>query len=140
MKTLSRKKTFVCFILSVAAMARADIVVRLSVKAVLDPATGLRQPGVSEIIFSNTVAGMNALLASFGRGYRYEWVGKTLIDVGGLGQTNTGPSQYYNVDFQDDPNGDALRHQFESNAIAYPSIYRWDSTAANIYILRMGPN
>ena len=73
--------TFVCFILSVAASAHADIVVRLSVKAVLDPANGMRQAEVSELIFSNTVAGMNALLASFGRGYRYEWVGKTLIDV-----------------------------------------------------------
>ena len=132
--------TFVCFILSVAASAHADIVVRLSVKAVLDPANGMRQAEVSELIFSNTVAGMNALLASFGRGYRYEWVGKTLIDVGGLGQTNTGPSQYYNVDFQDDPNGDTLRQQFESNAITHPLIYGWDSTAANIYILRMGTN
>jgi hypothetical protein len=127
-------------LLLLAAPARADIVIRLSVKAVLDPATGMRQPEVSELIFSNTVAGMNALLASFGRGYRYEWVGNALIDVGGRGQTNTGPSQYYNVDFQDDPNGETLRQQFESNAIAHPLIYGWDSRAANIYILRMGTN
>src|SRR5580765_4210012 len=78
-------------ILHVTVPARADIVIRISVKAVLDPATGLRQPGVSDLIFSNTVAGVNALLASFGRGYRYEWVGNALIDVGGLGQFNSGP-------------------------------------------------
>ncbi len=126
------------FTLGVSTPVRADIVVRISVKAVLNPATGLRQPGVSDLVFSNTVFGMNALLAKFGRGYRYEWVGNALIEVGGLGQTNTGPSQYYDVDFPDDPNGATLRQQFEANAIAHPVAYAWDTNAANLYIVHMG--
>ena len=36
--------------------ASAQINVRLSVKAVLNPANGLRQSGVSDLTFSNTVA------------------------------------------------------------------------------------
>jgi hypothetical protein len=140
MKTSFIRLLVGCALLGLAVQAQADIVVRISVKAVLDPATGRRQPGVSDLIFSNTVVGMNALLASFGRGYRYEWVGNALVEVGGLGQFFSGPSQYYNVDFQDDPDGETLRQQFESNAKASPTIYGWDSTAANIYILRMGSN
>lgn len=138
MKTLSIKVTLVGFILCAATLARADIVVRLSVKAVLNPTNGLRQDGVSELNFSNTVAGMNALLAKFGRGYRYEWVGNKLIDVGGQGQFTDGPSRYYDVDFPDAPNGDSLRQQFEFNAIHDPVTYAWDFTAANLYIVRMG--
>jgi hypothetical protein len=133
MKTLSSKVAFLWFILCVATVARADIVIRISVKAVLDPATGLRQPGVSELIFSNTVAGMNALLASFGRGYRYEWVGNALIDVGGSNQFNTGPSQYYDSNFDQ-----AVKDEFVTNAISDPVTYGWDFRAANIYIARMG--
>jgi len=65
-------------LLGLAVPSRADIVIRISVKVILNPANGLRPPTVSDLVFSNTVAGMNALLAKFGRGYRYEWVGNQL--------------------------------------------------------------
>jgi hypothetical protein len=116
---------------------RADIVIRLSVKAVLDPATGLRGTGVTEAAFSNALVAMNAYLARTGRGYRYEWVGNRLIDVGGLGQTNFGPSQYYEIDFDTDPNAAALKDQFENDAVLNFPIYGWDFTAVNIYFVKV---
>lgn len=121
-----------------AAMASADITVRISVKAILNPATGNRQSGVTDLTFSNTVVGMNAMLQSYGRGYQLQWVGNALINVGGLGQYNTGASQYYSVDFVNDPNGDTLKDQFEANAIANPATYGWDTTAVNVYIVNFG--
>src|SRR5262249_33309007 len=83
------------------------------------------------------VVGMNGYLAKTGRGYRYQWTTNAMIQVGGLGQTNTGPSQYYEIDFGSDPNAAALKDQFESNAIANPTLYKWDSTAVNIYFIRV---
>jgi len=124
--------------LLVGASADADITIRLSVKAVLNPATGNRQPGVSDVTFSNTVAAMKGMIDATGRGYHLSWVGNALVNVGGLGQFNSGPSQYYDVDFVNDPNGGALKDQFEANAIANPATYGWDATAVNIYIVRFG--
>ncbi len=89
-------------ILGVSVPARADVTVRISVKVILNPTNGSRPQMVSDLVFSNTFAGMNALLAKFGLGYRYEWVGNKLIDVGGFGQFISGPSHYYDVDFTDD--------------------------------------
>ena len=125
-------------LLAGVALARADITFRISVKAVLNPATGNRQSGVSDVTFSNTVAGMNAMLQSYDRGYSIQWVSNKLINVGGLGQFNTGPSQYYSVDFVNNPNGDTLKDQFESNAVANAAIYGWDSSAVNIYVVQFG--
>ena len=118
--------------------ASAQINVRLSVKAVLNPANGLRQSGVSDLTFSNTVAGMNAMLQGYGRGYQIQWIGNALINIGGLGQYSAGPSQYYSEDFVNDPNGDTLKDQFEAEAIASPATYGWDASAVNVYIVQFG--
>ena len=118
--------------------AFGEITIRVSVKAVLNPATGLRQPGVSDLTFSNTMAVMNGMLHTNARGYRMQWVGNALMNVGGLNQYNTGPSQYYDKDFVNDDDGDAKKDEFEANAIANPATYGWDSSAVNIYIVRFG--
>lgn len=138
MKALKFKFCWLSLWVGLVLTAPADITIRLSVKAVLNPATGNRQPGVSDLTFSNTVAGMNAMLQGLGRGYRIQWVGNALINVGGLNQYNSGPSQYYDVDFVNDDNGDVLKDQFEANAIANPATYGWDVNAVNIYIVRFG--
>ena len=134
-------KRFFCsfgVLLAGATLASADINIRLSVKAVLNPSTGFRQSGVTDLVFSNTVAGMNAMLNSYGRGYHIQWLGNALTNVGGLNQFNTGPSQYYSVDFVNATNGDALKDQFEANAINNPATYGWDASAVNIYIVQFG--
>lgn len=113
---------------------QAQIVIRLSAKAVLNPATGLRQPGVTESAFSNTVAGMNAQLASFGRGCQFQWNG-TLINVGGLNQYATGPSQYYDVDFHATP---SLRLQMDGDAQSNAAAYAWSASSVNVYVTRYG--
>jgi hypothetical protein len=116
--------------------ASAQINVRISVKAVLNPATGMRQPGVTEATFTNTVNGMNALLDNLGRGYRIQWNG-TLINVGGLNQFNSGPSKYYNLDFHDEDN-EGMKEQMDADAQADPVAFGWNSSAVNIYITRYG--
>jgi hypothetical protein len=125
-------------LLAGVALVSADITVRISVKAILNPATGNRQSGVTDLTFSNTVVGMNAMLQSYGRGYQLQWVGNALVNVGGMGQYSSGASQYYSVDFVNDPNGDTLKEQFEANAIADPATYGWDTTAVNVYIVQFG--
>lgn len=129
---------FLCVLLAGAKSGWSDITVRISVKAVLNPATGLRQPGVSDLTFSNTVFAMNDMLRSYARGYQIQWLGNALINVGGLGQYNSGPSQYYSVDFVNATNGGVLKDQFEANAIANPATYGWDGSAINIYIVQFG--
>lgn len=125
-------------LLAGALSAAADITIRLDVKVVLNPATGARQPGVNDANFAICFAEMNAMLQSFGRGYRLQWNGNALQNVGGLNQFNTGPSQYYDVDFVNATNGGVLKDQFEANAIANPATYGWDPNAVNIYIVRFG--
>jgi len=122
--------------LGLVAGATADITVRLSVKAVLDPATGMRQTNVTEATFSNVVTTINTLLDSYGRGYRYWWDG-VLHNVGGLGQTSSGPSKYYDVNFHDPANAD-LKDQMENDALNNPAAFQWSTTAINIYIVRYG--
>jgi hypothetical protein len=118
--------------------ASGDITIRVSVKAVLNPATGARQPGVTDLAFSNTIAEMNGMLRTNARGYRMQWVGNALMNVGGLNQFNSGPSQYYDKDFVNDDDGDEKKDEFEANAIANTATYGWDTSAVNIYIVRFG--
>ena len=134
-------KLIICLLAGLLACAipvSGDITVRISVKAVLNPATGARQPGVADANFENCVGEMNDMLQSFGRGYRFQWVGGALQNVGGLNQFNSGPSRYYDVDFVNDEDGDLLKDQFEANAIANPATNGWDASAVNIYIVRFG--
>jgi hypothetical protein len=104
----------------------------------LNPATGLRQSGVTDLAFSNVIAEMNGMLQTNARGYRMQWVGNALMNVGGLNQFNSGPSQYYDKDFVNDDDGDAKKDEFEANAIANTATYGWDTSAVNIYIVRFG--
>jgi hypothetical protein len=114
--------------------ADADINVRISVKAVINPATGMRQPGVSEATFANTVNGMNSTLSNLGRGYRIQWDG-TLINVGGTGEFNAGPSFYYDINFR---TNSGMKAVLESDAIKNPGDFQWDANAINIYVTRYG--
>jgi hypothetical protein len=104
----------------------------------LNPATGARQPSVTDLAFSNVIAEMNGMLQTNARGYRMQWVGNALMNVGGLNQFNTGPSQYYSKDFVNDDDGDEKKDEFEANAIANPATYGWDTSAVNIYIVQFG--
>ena len=62
------KRILLCLgaLLAGASLAPADIIVRISVKAVLNPATGGRQSGVSDLVFSNTVVSWSLRRSSSG--------------------------------------------------------------------------
>ena len=114
--------------------ACAEINVRISVKAVINPATGMRQPGVSEATFTNTVNGMNTTLSNLGRGYKIQWDG-TLINVGAAGQFNSGPSAYYDINFR---TNSGMKAVLENDAMNNPVVFQWDANAINIYVTRYG--
>jgi hypothetical protein len=139
MRDQGLKSAFFCCLLAALSVwtvpAEGQISIRLSVKAVLDPATGARQPGVTEAVFSNTVAGINAILDSFRRGYRVEWLGGRLINVGGVGQFGSGPSAYFDQDFHANP---GLKNDMDADALADPQAFAFDPSAINIYITRYG--
>ena len=132
------RSLLVLLLCGLVVAARADVTIRLSVKAVINPATGARQPGVNDASFAICFAEMNAMLRSFQRGYSLQWNGNAVQNVGGLNQFNSGPSQYYSVDFVNATNGGVLKDQFEANAIASPVTYGWDANAVNIYIVQFG--
>jgi hypothetical protein len=52
-----------------------------------------------------------------------------------LGQTNSGPSVYYDVDFNEE---DEQKEAMETDALADPVAFAWESDSVNIYITRYG--
>lgn len=106
------------------------IIIRLSYKVVLNPADGTRPPGATDSAIDAAVADMNAMLDSYGRGYRFARV-DPVIEVGGIGGTaRPNPSHYYAINMLD---VDGSREQMEDDALDNRSLYAWNSNAINIY-------
>ena len=124
-------------ILAAVRAQAADTVIniRVSFKAVVNPLDGslpmlsgreVRQSDVDAL-----VDGMNDLLVLYGRGYRVARHGG-LIAVGEIGGSFSGPSQWFNVDFFDDPDA---KHDMDKAARGNPVSYAWSPNAVNIYIV-----
>jgi hypothetical protein len=107
------------------------IEVRLSYKAVLNPANGQRPGNFTDAQIDQAVARMNELQTSYSRGFRFVRV-DPVTNVGGQGDT-TGPSRWYSTDFFDETNGLAWRDQMESLARG-DGRYAWNHAAINLYI------
>ncbi len=105
--------------------------IRLSYKVVLNPADGLRPPGVQDADIDAAIAEMNQLQATYFRGFRFRRV-DAVTEVGGQGDT-TGPSRWFSTDFFDAFNGGAWKDQMD-NAARSDARYLWNNTAINIYI------
>lgn len=103
--------------------------IRLSYKVILNPANGDRPSDSEDADITNTVAGMNALMANYQRGFRFWPV--EIETVGGINDT-TGPSRYYNTDFRGA--SEFFLNEVENAAVNNPTIYKWRNNAINIYI------
>ncbi|HEY3267447.1 MAG TPA: M43 family zinc metalloprotease [Armatimonadota bacterium] len=117
--------------------ANPYITIRLSYKIVLSPVDGTRPLNdwshpelgtVTDQQIDDVVTSMNAMLATYGRGYRYQRV--AILDVGGIGDT-TGPSKW----FIQPPEGfkPDWQQTMDAEAHANKALYKWDDNAINIY-------
>ncbi len=139
---LTRFLLFVLIAAAVAAMIPAEsraqgvITIRLSYKVVLNPADGTRPSALTDANLNTAVTAMNALYATYFRGYRFQVV--EIINVGGRNDT-TGPSRWYNTNFFDNTNvngqtqGSIWKDQMEAAARSQAA-YRWNNNAINLYL------
>lgn len=121
------------FLVIFTSTAYADdvILIRLSYKVVLNPASGTRPPGVTDADIDNAIAAMNALEETYFRGFRFVRV-DPVTNIGGRGDTTgTGPSKWYNTDFF---TVDGAKDQMQAEALANRARYAWNSNAVNLYI------
>jgi hypothetical protein len=119
-------------LLSLAAPVHAQFIeIRLSYKAVLDPATGLRARNFTDAQIDQAIAEMNQMHAAYGRGFRFVRA-DAVWNVGGLGDT-TGPGRWYGVNFFDSNNGGVWKDQMEA-AARNDARYVWRNDMINIYI------
>ena len=131
MKTLSLLAGCALAVLTTVPLHAQFIEIRLSYKVVLNPATGLRQPGVLDADIDAAIAEMNRLQDTYFRGFRFQRV-DAVSEVGGQGDT-TGPSRWFSTDFFDAFNGGTWKDQMD-NAARSDARYLWNTTAINIYI------
>jgi len=115
-----------------ASSAHAQFIdIRLSYKAVLDPASGQRAQNFTDTQIDQAIAQMNQLQAGYNRGFRFVRV-DPVWNVGSFGDT-TGPSRWFNVNFADQNNGLIWRDQMET-AARNDARYVWNNNAINIYL------
>lgn len=139
---LTRFLLFILIAAAVAAMTPAElraqgvITIRLSYKVVLNPADVSRPSALTDANLNTAVDAMNALYATYFRGYRFQIV--EIINVGGVNDT-TGPSRWYNTNFFDNTNvggqsqGSIWKDQMEAAARSQAA-YRWNNNAINLYL------
>jgi hypothetical protein len=141
MNMLTRLIIFTALIIAVTLLnplvshAQGVITVGLSYKIILNPADGNRPTRggtqVTDNDIDTAIATMNSLSAAYFRGFRFQRVG-AVTNVGGMNDP-TGPSQYFNFDFQASSDNTAMRNQMESAAMT-DTRYAWNNGAINIYI------
>lgn len=104
------------------------IYIRVSLKVILDPATGQRPYWADDSDLQNEFNSINNLMFEYGRGYRFTVT--DITEVGWQGGYNSGPSQYYYTNFFEEPDE---QHDMEEEAMTNPQ-YAWNSNAINIYL------
>lgn len=116
-------------LLPASAQADSEIVIRLSCKTIINPSNGLPHPNFNQASLDATVADMNALMRSYGRGYRFESVGP-LQTIGNFGGTERpDPSAYYSPIVML-----STLDVFADDVADFPTLYAWDPAAVNIFI------
>lgn len=105
----------------------------VSVKVIVDPATGQVPSTMNDALLRNSFADMNRWLANTWRGYRVRAVDldarQNFKRIGALNDTS-GPEKWYATDLKTD---DAAKKMFENEAKANKSLYAWNDFAINLY-------
>jgi len=146
MKTILLKMAFAFileFLLTTSSAYSADedgvIKIRLSYKIILNPKNLSRprlntQVGekVRDEMIQEAVDEMNALMASYWRGYRFEL--DEIREIGALGGLDSDPSHWFDVDFIEADKQNKLMSRMEAAIKANPGQYAWREDAVNIFI------
>lgn len=116
---------------SISASARTDghILIRLSVKVIVDVFEEL-PPGFDESDVVAAIDEANQQMEAHGRGYQFVLV-DPVIQIGGGASGRPLPSTYFNPEFSIN---EFRRDEMESDALANPGLYAWNSSAVNVFI------
>jgi hypothetical protein len=111
--------------------AQAGVIyMNVSVKAILNPATGQPAPYVSEHLIDEFIRFGNLMLEKYHRGYRLRLV--EFVEIGGSSHPHD-PSTWY--PFKKDANDNFLEEEFRKEAYDdYPVMYRWNFSSLNIFL------
>lgn len=123
--TIAAAATYCCG----PSRAKDTIDIGVSFKIILNPVDGSLPPGVTDASVNATVDSMNAMLASYQRGYRIVQVAP-VAHVGAAGDLS-GPSQWYDTDFSRTA---GMNKYFTDEAIASPALYGWIPNVVNFYV------
>lgn len=119
--------------LSPAALADSEIVIRLSYKVIRNPTpNGVNLPfEFNPSALPGAVDGMNALLQSYGRGYRFEYSGDYAVigSLGGVERPN--PGRYFDSNV---PAIAGMISDLTDDAVQFPTLWDYDPSAINIVI------
>lgn len=123
-----------------SAVPDGFIHIRVSMKMVVNPATGTTPAAMDDALLRDSVTAMNRWLAVNWRGYRLDLAdmqaGQTFRRIGGLNDT-TGPSKWYDINLKGDA-ANADNVAFEAAAKANKALYAWNDSAVNIYFNNQG--
>jgi hypothetical protein len=87
---------------------------------------------VTDAMLEEAVEEMNALLASYWRGYRFEIY--EILEIGSLGGFAPDPGHWFDVDFVEADKNHELINEMITTLIEHPQLYAWRENAINIYI------
>ncbi|MGE0480370.1 MAG: hypothetical protein AB7Q17_07855 [Phycisphaerae bacterium] len=126
---------FLCCLGLTAQPAPADGVIQIpvSVKIMADPDTGEGPPGVTSFLIANTIDDVNARMTEYSRGYRLVLVDPVTLVGAQFEAERPNPGYYYLQSITG-----LSRLEMESDAIANPELWAWNSGAINIYIKGSG--
>ncbi len=125
-----------CWLVATGASPAADgfIWFNVSLKVIVDPATGQAPAAMNDTLLNNGLGLMNRWLANTWRGYRVRLVdqdaNRNFKRIGSLNDT-TGPGKWYLTDLKNDG---TKRAEFVAQAQANKTLFGWNDYAINIYM------
>jgi hypothetical protein len=115
------------------------IKIRLSYKIILNPKDHSRpslktrvEEKVSNEMIQEAVDEMNALMASYWRGYRFELY--EIQEIGALGGFYPDPGHWFDIDFVEEDKQGKQMNLMQATIRSYATHYAWQDQAVNIYI------
>jgi len=129
MKTKALVPLILAMVCSKVAFGQT-ITIPMSIKVILNPATGTPPPGITNGLFYNAISNANRWMENYWRGYRFR-VGE-IISIGGAGDY-TGPSKWYVINSTNDIRFGPLSLQF-ADEIRTNNAYLLRSNQLNFYV------
>ena len=118
-----------CLVFQALSSVHAQTInLRLSVKIIVHPTTGVAPSGVTALTFTNAVQAANQWMSSYWRGYRFQLT--EVASIGGPSQGgSTGPSKWFGLDASSSFNWSQFQQDTQTN-----SLYLFRGNAVNYYV------